>query len=147
MVQQCCVSVKTLLVAGGVYNCEVPTLLSAEGVNGHCYCCRIYTPLWTPRTRFTQLTQDCTAKFSSNHIKFADDTTVVGLISNNDETPYREEVAQLVEWCGANNLSLNASKTKEVVMNFRRNSVDHPHWPSTARLWRESSALNSWGCT
>ncbi len=43
-----------------------------------------------------------------------------------DETPYREEVAQLVEWCGANNLSLKVSKTKEVVMDFRRNSVNHP---------------------
>ncbi|KAL0147043.1 hypothetical protein M9458_057567 [Cirrhinus mrigala] len=76
---------------------------------------------------FTLLTHDCTAKFSSNHIiKFADDTTVVGLISNNDETHYREEVAQLAKWCGANNLSLNVSKTKEVVMDFRRNSVDHP---------------------
>ncbi|KAL0174486.1 hypothetical protein M9458_030454, partial [Cirrhinus mrigala] len=75
----------------------------------------------------TLLTHDCTAKFSSNHIiKFADDTTVVGLISNNDETHYREEAAQLAEWCGANNLSLNVSKTKEVVMDFRRNSVDHP---------------------
>ncbi len=76
---------------------------------------------------FTLLTHDCTAKFSSNHIiKFADDTTVVGLISNNDETHYREEVTQLAEWCGANNLSLNVAKTKEVVMDFRRNSVDHP---------------------
>ncbi len=74
------------------------------------------------------LTHDCTATFSSNHIiKFADDTTVVGLISNNDETHYREEVAQLAEWCGANNLSLNVEKTKEVVMDFRRrNSIDHP---------------------
>ncbi len=77
---------------------------------------------------FTLLTHDCTAKFSSNHIiKFADDTTVVGLISNNDETHYREEMAQLAEWCGANNLSLNVEKTKEVVMDFRRrNSTDHP---------------------
>ncbi|KAL0202445.1 hypothetical protein M9458_000463, partial [Cirrhinus mrigala] len=76
---------------------------------------------------FTLLTHDCTAKFSSNHIiKFADDTTVVGLISNNDETHYREEVAQLAKWCGANNLSLNVGKTKEVVMDFRRNSVAHP---------------------
>ncbi len=77
---------------------------------------------------FTLLTHDCTAKFSSNHIiKFADDTTVVGLISNNDETHYREEVAQLTEWCGANNLSLNVEKTKEVVLDFRRrNSIDHP---------------------
>ncbi len=77
---------------------------------------------------FTLLTHDCTAKFSSNHIiKFADDTTVVGLISNNDKTHYREEVAQLAVWCGANNLSLNVEKTKEVVVDFRRrNSIDHP---------------------
>ncbi len=59
--------------------------------------------------------------------KFADDTSVVGLISNNDETHYREEVAQLAEWCGANKLSLNVGKTniEEVVMDFRINFVDH----------------------
>ncbi len=75
---------------------------------------------------FTLLTNDCTVKFRSNLIiKFANDTSVVGLISNNDETHYRGEVAQLDEWCGANNLSLNVEKTKEVVMDFRRNSVDH----------------------
>lgn len=39
---------------------------------------------------------------------------------------YREEVAQLAEWCGAHNLSLCVGKTKVVVMDFRRNSVDHP---------------------
>ncbi len=69
----------------------------------------------------------CSPKFSSNHvIKFADDTSVVGLISNNDETHYKDEVAQLAEWCGANNMSLNVSKTKKVVMDFSRNSVDYP---------------------
>ncbi len=47
-------------------------------------------------------------------------------ISSNDKTHYREEVAQLAEWCGANNLSLNVSKTKEVVMDFRLNSGGHP---------------------
>ncbi len=97
---------------------------------------------------FTLLTHDCNAKSSSNHIiKFADDTTVVGLISNNDETHYREEVAQLAEWCGANNLSLNVSKTKEVVMDFRRNSVDHPPTDHRRLNHGESAALNSWGCT
>ncbi len=76
---------------------------------------------------YTLLTHDCTAKFSSNHIiKFVVDTLVVGLITNNDETHYRDEVAQLAEWCCANNLSLNVGKTKEVVMDFRRNSGDHP---------------------
>ena len=42
---------------------------------------------------------------SKSIIKFADDTTVVGLITNNDETAYREEVRVLVEWCQENNLS------------------------------------------
>ncbi len=41
---------------------------------------------------FTLLIHDCTAKSSSNHIiKFADDTTVVGLIRNNEEMQYGEE--------------------------------------------------------
>ncbi len=77
-----------------------------------------------------------------------DDTSVVGLLSNNDETHYREEVAQLAEWYGANNLSLNVGKTKEVVIDLRRNSVDHPPTDHRQlRLWRVSAVLNSWGCT
>ncbi|KAK1806293.1 hypothetical protein P4O66_000162 [Electrophorus voltai] len=42
---------------------------------------------------FTLLTHDCAAMHSSNHIiKFADDTTVVGLINKDNESAYREEV-------------------------------------------------------
>lgn len=68
---------------------------------------------------FTLLTHDCTARFSSNHIiKFADDTTVVSLITNDDDTLYREEVGQLIRWCKNNNLSLNVEKTKEVVLDY-----------------------------
>ncbi|KAI5098695.1 hypothetical protein C0J45_10834 [Silurus meridionalis] len=61
----------------------------------------------------------------SRIIKFADDTTVVGLISKNDESAYREEVQRLTAWCGANNLSLNVDKTKEMVVDFRRTQSDH----------------------
>ena len=44
----------------------------------------------------TLLTHDCTPTHSSNlFIKFADDTTAVGLISNGDETIYRSEVTGL----------------------------------------------------
>ncbi|KAL7855621.1 hypothetical protein AOLI_G00192250 [Acnodon oligacanthus] len=76
---------------------------------------------------FTLLTHDCTAKYSSNHIiKFADDTTVVGLISENDESAYREEVQRLTDRCRANNLSPNVDKTKEMVVDFRRARGDHP---------------------
>ncbi len=55
---------------------------------------------------FTLLTHDCTPSLNSNlFIKFADDTTVVGLISNRDETNYRSEVSHLAGWCRDNNLS------------------------------------------
>ncbi|KAK3570210.1 hypothetical protein QTP86_016519, partial [Hemibagrus guttatus] len=75
---------------------------------------------------FTLLTQDCAAMHSSNHIiKFADDTTMVGLISKNDESAYREEVQRLTAWCKANNLSLTVEKTKEMVDDFRRAQSDH----------------------
>ncbi|KAI4891767.1 hypothetical protein NFI96_002517 [Prochilodus magdalenae] len=65
-----------------------------------------------------------TGRPHSNHIKFADDTTVVGLISKNDESAYREEV-RLTDWCRTNNLSLNVDKTKEMVVDFRRTRRDH----------------------
>ncbi len=51
---------------------------------------------------FTLLTHDCTAKFSSKHIiKFADDTSVVGLLSNNDETHLQRwsGTAGWMVWC------------------------------------------------
>ena len=45
---------------------------------------------------YSLFTHDCVAMHASNSIiKFADDTTVVGLITNNDETGYREEVMAL----------------------------------------------------
>ncbi|KAI5104433.1 gastrula zinc finger protein XlCGF28.1-like [Silurus meridionalis] len=62
---------------------------------------------------------------SSNHIKFADDTTVVGLISKNDESAYREEVQRLTAWCRANTLTLNVDRTKEMVVDFRRTQSNH----------------------
>ncbi|KAL2095629.1 hypothetical protein ACEWY4_007777 [Coilia grayii] len=75
---------------------------------------------------FTLLTHDCTPSHTSNlFIKFADDTTVLGHISNNDETHYRSEVSHLVKWCSENNLSLNVEKTKEIVVDFRRAYSQH----------------------
>ncbi len=57
---------------------------------------------------YSLYTYDCVAKHNTNSIvKFADDTTVIGLISNNDEGAYRDEVKNLSIWCHSNNLSLN----------------------------------------
>jgi hypothetical protein len=57
---------------------------------------------------------------SNTIIKFADDTTVVGLITDNDETADREEVRDLAVWCQNNNLSLNMIKTKEMIVDYRK---------------------------
>ena len=76
---------------------------------------------------YTLYTHDCAPIHSSNiFVKFADDTTVVGLIHNNDESAYREEVLNLTTWCSLNNLALNSSKTKELVLDFRRKREDPP---------------------
>ncbi|KAI4896218.1 hypothetical protein NFI96_025832, partial [Prochilodus magdalenae] len=70
---------------------------------------------------FTLFTNDCTPTHSSNTIiKFADDATIVGLISDGDERAYRNEVECLDGWCKVNDLVLNTSKTKEIVVDFRR---------------------------
>ena len=46
---------------------------------------------------YTLFTYDCVASHKDNTIlKFADDTTVIGLITGGDETAYRREMASLV---------------------------------------------------
>ena len=78
---------------------------------------------------FTLLTHDCTARSKSNLIiKFADDTTVIGLITDEEEAAYREEVEQLAVWCKAHNLALNTEKTKEMIVDFRTR-IRPPHPP------------------
>ncbi len=75
---------------------------------------------------YSLYTHDCTATHSSNVIiKFADDTMVIGLINDNDEMAYREEVSTLTKWCQENHLSLNIDKTKELVVDYRRQSREH----------------------
>lgn len=72
-------------------------------------------------------THDCIpAHISNTIIKFADDTTVVGLITGGDESAYRAEVERLLGWCSENNLSLNIKKTKELIIDFRRKQEQHP---------------------
>ena len=81
---------------------------------------------------YSLFTHDCTARHESKTIiKFADDTTVLGLIPNNDETAYREEVRDLTVWCKDNNLSLNVIKTKERIVDYRKGGPSTPPFSST----------------
>ncbi|XP_061142850.1 uncharacterized protein LOC133159647 isoform X2 [Syngnathus typhle] len=66
-----------------------------------------------------------------NHLKDADDTTLIGLIQDGDETAYRQELERLVHWCSQNHLELNPLKTVEMTVDFRRDPS--PLLPLTIR--------------
>ncbi|KAI3369607.1 hypothetical protein L3Q82_025325, partial [Scortum barcoo] len=73
---------------------------------------------------YSLFTHDCRPMYGSNSItKFADDITVIGLISDNDESHYRAEVEHLATWCADNNLLLNTSKTKELIVDFKEENL------------------------
>ncbi|XP_053715146.1 uncharacterized protein LOC128755512 [Synchiropus splendidus] len=119
---------------------------------------------------FSLYTNCCTSSHESvKLIKFGDDATIMGLISDGEESAYRREVERLVSWCSHNNLELNAQKTVEMVTDFRRVTAppsplmlaglsipivdsfcflgttiteDQPSGPSSGRASRECS---SWG--
>ncbi len=70
---------------------------------------------------YSLYTHDCMSSHSSTSIiKFADDTVDLGLINNNDEAAYLDDVERLTSWCQDNCLSLNVSKTKELIVDFRK---------------------------
>ncbi len=78
---------------------------------------------------YSLYTHDCVSSHSSTSIvKFADDTVVLGLVSNNDEAAYLHEVERLTSWCQENCLSLNVSKTKELIVDFRKRQ-QQPYTP------------------
>ena len=66
-----------------------------------------------------------TAHDCNTIIKFAKDTTVVSLITDDNETAYREDIRDLVVWCQDHNLSRNVIKTKELVVDYRKRRGKH----------------------
>ncbi|KAI3374486.1 hypothetical protein L3Q82_006297 [Scortum barcoo] len=66
------------------------------------------------------------------------------------QTAYREEVRALTSWCQDNNLQLNVSKTKELIVDFRRRQREE-HAPlsingtTVERVKRGSDELNMYG--
>ena len=75
---------------------------------------------------FTIYTNDC--KIDQPHtklIKFADDSTILGLIEpNNNENEYRSAISFFVDWCERHFLQLNVKKTKEMLIDFRKNKQE-----------------------
>ncbi|KAI4890819.1 hypothetical protein NFI96_006997 [Prochilodus magdalenae] len=103
----------------GTHNLTSSTTILSTGSPQGC----VLSPLL-----FTLLTYDCSPIHPGCHIvKFADDTAVVGCITNSDESGYRQEVEHLEGWCRKNNPCINVKKTKEMIVDFRRGR--HAHLP------------------
>ncbi|KAK1803836.1 hypothetical protein P4O66_003789 [Electrophorus voltai] len=99
-----------------VGNCVSSTLTLSTGALQGCALSPLLYSLYT---------YNCAATSSSTIIvKFTDDTVVMGLISGNDERAYLEEIKHLENWCQGNNLFLNISKSKELIVDCSKN----PEW-------------------
>ena len=71
---------------------------------------------------FSLYTADCRSTDESCPlVKFADDTELVGNISNDEDALYHKRTENFVNWCDQNYLYFNVSKTKEMCVDFRKN--------------------------
>ena len=53
-------------------------------------------------------------------IKFAHNTAMTGLIGKDDVSEFQSQVNNFVDYCDRNYLELNVSKSKEMIVDFRR---------------------------
>ena len=75
---------------------------------------------------FTLYTDDCRSEYDDcTIIKYADDTVIIGNITDNNETNYLRQVDIFVTWCDSNFLNLNVKKTKEMFLDFRKIKNDY----------------------
>ena len=69
---------------------------------------------------FILYTYECRSSFSNRHIlKFADDTVMVSLLQE-DEKEHGPALDDFVAWCEESSLELNVSKTKDMIIDFRK---------------------------
>ncbi|KAI3371987.1 hypothetical protein L3Q82_006857 [Scortum barcoo] len=70
---------------------------------------------------FTLYTSDFTYSTDSCHLqKFSDNTAIVGCVSEGNDCEYRKVIMDFVDWCELNHHQVNASNTKETVIDFSR---------------------------
>ena len=72
---------------------------------------------------FTLYTNDCqTDRDDAYIIKFSDDTALVDV--SDSVLKYEQSVSVFDEWCEANVLEMNVGKTKEMIVDYKRNQTD-----------------------
>lgn len=76
---------------------------------------------------FTIYMSDLTYNSELRHLqKFSDDTAIVGCVEGGLGEEYRDLVDRFDKWCWENPLQLNVVKTKEILVDFRKNKALPP---------------------
>ena len=73
---------------------------------------------------FTLYTNDCRGTDKTPLIKYSDDSAILDM--SNSDSVYFEEIKKFCNWCKENYLDLNVNKTKEMLIDFRKNPVTVP---------------------
>lgn len=74
---------------------------------------------------FIVYTNDMRSKDDNSEvIKYADDTIVLGLIKNQLEDHYFNTIKYVLNYCNDSYLDLNVAKTKEMIIDFRKNQSE-----------------------
>ncbi|TWW71207.1 RNA-directed DNA polymerase from mobile element jockey [Takifugu flavidus] len=111
------------------YLTQRPQFVRVKGSESDWLFCSAGVPQGTVLAPFlfTLYIADFSHSTSSCHLqKFSDDSAAVGLITDGNDTEYRELIQDFVDWSLRNNLQINAGKTKELVVDFRRRNNPPP---------------------
>ncbi|KAF7705683.1 hypothetical protein HF521_020969, partial [Silurus meridionalis] len=70
---------------------------------------------------FVLYTNECRSQLERRHIiKFADDSVIVSLLDNEDSV-HGSVLVDFIDWCKLSFLDINVLKTKEMIVDFRKN--------------------------
>ena len=76
----------------------------------------VWTYIWYQIAAYIKLCYDLCDSFLESRYN----NKVIVIKCRCHESEYRDQVNKLINWCGENNLELNVSKTKEMIVDFRR---------------------------